>query len=157
MKRCKVHTVTEENYKWIFSKVTKFFEGREGFTSWHQFYGGMKKRVRTVHNNRKFPTFYHIGNLDRNFVPDSERVIHTYQYGFEVCSHEDEDHIPEDVLVVRMNDDEGFCIHPGDKVAFLGNRILIRTESAVNPYKYCYQMFQILKEKDFRKGPTSVW
>ena len=70
MKRFKVHTITDTNYKWIFSKVRKFFEGRDGFTSWHQFYGSMQKRVSTFHNNRKF-SFCH---MFRSGYPDETSI-----------------------------------------------------------------------------------
>lgn len=119
--------ITKKNAKWVFSRLEKFFR-HKNFLCWHQFSGGMKKRIGHIVRGGRYSDGYSF---------DVMRKYHNVELRY-----------PEPKfgpgLIVDLNYDEGLLIKPGDSVAFLGNRIILKQKDGVIG-TYCYQCFQILK------------
>lgn len=124
--------ITEKNFNHIVAKLTKFFE-HENIACWHQFRGGMKKRIHRMIRNTRFDKidtmrFYYDVQVKTVTTVDNERCIKII--------------LRDDCL-----DYEGILLKVGYKIAFIGNRIIIRT-----PYKrfgfhkegFLYECFQIV-------------
>ena len=125
----KAITVTEKNIKSINGRLKRFFKHGD-FMVWHNFDCGMKKHISRY--------------IDINIPGHYEKHVDTmYPYrGITVHERVYSDKIT--TLYIEMNYDEGFRIKPGMKVAFLGNRVIIRSDFLSSIHKYCYQCFQIL-------------
>ena len=125
----KTIVITDKNYRWVFSRLKKFFD-HENFVCWHQWGGGMRKRLG------------HIVEIRRPDMPAYKTNVTRRYYQVRTRIYLD---IPEKPLFhVTLDFDSGLGLIPGDAVAFLGNRIIIRTWNvALN--QYLYECFQILK------------
>lgn len=119
----KAITIDSRNCNRVFSKLEKFFAHDE-FCGWHQWDTGMKKRIG-----------HHVKSHYGDYKHD---VMRLYRGPFTVKRLGNR-------LVINMSWDEGFVVGEGDKVAFLGNRIMIRTKQTCFDYQYLYQVFQINK------------
>ena len=121
----KVITISEKNMKEVYGRIRKFFYNKNntGFISWHNFDCGFKKHIPAL----KFD--------------DGERVIHKYPS-------------PNDVMLLQMGGNsyiglrltatDGMSLACGDKIAFVGNRIICRKEWFLDNHKYVYDVFQAI-------------
>lgn len=133
--------ITQQNCRMVHGRLVKFFHRHENFLVWHQFDGGMRKRIG------------HYIMLDEDIsgkmVPwkfDDMRSVHNIQIRsnnpFEVLRiiFEHDRYDPDDY------DYEGFVLSIGDEVLFLGSRIVVKTRMRIiEGYDYLYQCFQIIR------------
>jgi len=124
--------ITEKNFNHIVAKLTKFFE-HENIACWHQFRGGMKKRIHSMIRDSRF------GKFDTMRFYDNVQVkpVHTADN--------------KKFIRIDLRDDsfnyEGFLLEVGYEIAFIGNRIIVK-----RPYKrlgfdkegFLYECFQII-------------
>lgn len=129
----KVLTVTEKNFNFIAGRLMKFFN-HKNFVSWYQLSGGVKKRISTTINREDMTCHY--SNVK-------------FEVGEDLFTG-------NPVMVYYLSHNDTGSIIIGDKVAFLGNSVIIRTR--YNSYideidlifcnkvaidKYLYECFQI--------------
>jgi len=123
----KVFTVTEDNIKEICGRVRKFFYNRNetGFASWHTFDCGFKKRI------------------SRYIALDGPKkdvdTYYKYPAPLEVKLNDDQDRI-----IVYLTASDSFSIKPGDKIAFLGNRIVHKEKWIIRGHNFIYTVYQVL-------------
>lgn len=117
--------VSKENALVVKGRLKKFF-GHGSFVVWHQWDGGMRKRL---------------GRYVTLFTGCSVCVERRYS-GVEVVEHSE---FPDVVLGVRLSHDDGLVIKLGDEVWFLGNRVILKTKSPLSNHDYLYECFQIDK------------
>lgn len=129
-------TITEENYKRIFSKLEKFFN-HKNIMSWHTYDCGTKKRISAyMPKDPHKPKKYNTTRLYPN--PKTKRV--KLNSG-------------EDLLVINLDEHNSLTIQIGDTISFLGNRINLKREWIPHSnYKYLYACYQIMGES--YKDPT---
>ena len=127
----KTIVITDKNYRWVFSKLKKFFD-HENFVCWHQWGGGMRKRLG------------HIIEIHSPGYP-AYKVDVTRQY-HRVSSTVEETFDGDPLFRVSLNYDNALAIIPnrGIAVSFLGNRVIIKRYDKFSD-RYLYECFQILK------------
>lgn len=112
--------ITEDNRNMVYGRLKKFFENHS-VASWHNFNGGMRKRVKPYHG---IVTFYWNPKIELdydNFL--KEHIIHFY------LGYKHSDYVKD-----------------GDEIQFLGNRIVIKQLWMGGIYedkKYIYSCYQI--------------
>lgn len=129
----KVINVTEKNMKGIYGKLKKFFynKHRTGFEEWHNFDCGFKRHIspnividkQWIFNVNRFPSPDEV-----EYIPKGKRPGIDYDY-----------------IRIGLTTDNGASILPGDKIAFLGNRIITRTRWRIlRDRGYIYTVYQVL-------------
>lgn len=114
--------VTKKNYKFVTSKLKKFFD-HKSFIVWHDFNCGMKKRIGHILNTLNIKGYDTMSEYNNIYTRKSD---------------------VSDLMIVEMNYEESFLVEFGNEVWFLGNRVIIKSyHSCLN--KMLYQCFQINK------------
>lgn len=113
----KVFTVTDDNINYIFGRVVKFFYNNHetGFESWHSFDCGFKKHIprKILIDGKKVSTGIHY---------PKPLKISAYSRGRVTPGGND---ILESIII-NLTATDNDSIHIGDKIAFMGNRIILR-------------------------------
>lgn len=123
----KVITITEKNINDVYGKLCKFFYNNNstGFESWHNFDCSFKKHIsRYIY---KYP----------KLRGETIRISHSYPAPEKIS-------LGANKIVVSLTAGEGYTLDCGDKIAFLGNRIIQRREWGYSEEKYVYEVFQAL-------------
>lgn len=120
----KVITITEDNIKDVYGRLRKFFynNSKTGFECWHNFDCGFKKHIsRYVEiKNRKV------------------RICNLYPAPIEIKLHEKCMYI-----AFNLTATDGDGVQIGDKIAFCGNRIIIRKKWFLpHDHNYVYTVYQ---------------
>lgn len=132
-------TITEDNIKRIAGQLRKFFLaskipgrfcGRDEVLVWHQWTGGMKKRIGHV-----------IDVVD--FFDGHHEAFDTMRTCTSFSIRETANSILIEFYNGTSDEPSLFSIHIGDNIAFVGNRIIVKTRSLIEEYKYLYMCFQI--------------
>lgn len=123
--------ITEKNKNWVYGRLKKFF-GHQRFVCWHQFSGGMRKRIG------------HVIELSSSRQKIDIRRYRNIRYNMcEVGGKE--------YLRIHISPNEGMVFYPGTEVWFLGDRILTKEPmpSSFRPGRnYCYMCYQIARGFD---------
>lgn len=134
-------TITKANINSIYGRMKKFFynNNNTGFTSWHNFNCGFKRVNPIV-----------------EISGDKMRLERTYPAPLKVALSKNYEKQPE--ISVTLTAADGFVLGIGDKVAFCGNRIIIRDEfynGFRKPIDYCYMVYQAfpmsIEEQDMKQ------
>lgn len=117
----KVITVTEKNIKDVYARMKKFFYNKNytGFTSCHNFDCGFKKRI------------------SKYIEIDGEKISVERQYLAPLKMF-----LENDTIYINLNVIDGCHLTCGDKIAFLGNRIMFRNTWRLMGSNYVYHVFQ---------------
>ena len=136
----KVITITEKNIKEVYGRLKKFFynNNHSGFEEWHNFDCGFKKHISPL---------LHIGkdkirNVNNYPSPDA---IEYNQKG------------TGSYIILRLTATDGDSLHIGDKIAFLGNKIIYRTKGFFAGHKYIYTVFQAASMSDEEQNKKKLW
>lgn len=127
----KVFIVTENNIKEIYGRVYKFFYNRNktGFACWHTFDCGFKKKI------------------SRYIALDTQKkdtdTYYKYPSPLEVKLNDEQNRI-----IIYLTATDSFSIKPGDKIAFLGNRIIHKEKWIIRGYDFVYTVYQVLPMND---------
>lgn len=117
-------TISEANIKDIYTRIRRFFynNNRTGFTSWHNFDCGFKKRI-----NKYI-------NINGEKVDTSQN----YPMPLEVT-------LDKNKIYITMTAGSGTRLSIGDEIAFLSNRIILKQKwdfSLNKTEEYIYTVFQ---------------
>ena len=127
--------ITEKNFKSVAGRVKKFIKSDRNYLVWHQWTGGMRKRIGTT--------------IPMDYDDDLFSLIHNppKRYNTQHDAYEVECRVVDDMILInyvdKMDDSCGFDLTIGDEIRFYGNRIVTKTKSVVPKYKYCYEVLQI--------------
>lgn len=137
-------TINSHNAKWIASRLNRFF-GSHHLVTYHQWDCGMKKRIGKIMKGDPYSS-----------DPETRSSFDTTMAVFKAsCSVRDS--ISSDEVVISINEsldqfedyDAGYILKEGDKVAFLGNRVIFRIHYPLKmlysyqKYDYLYVCYQI--------------
>lgn len=138
----KVITITENNIKEVYGRLRKFFynNNETGFEGWHNFDCGFKKHInRNIYiNGKKVPTCIMYP------APDEIELI---------LKRDENNYYNLDFIRISLTATDSFSLQYGDKIAFCGNRIILRTKCFFSGYKYIYSVYQVNpmpKERQYR-------
>ena len=137
MSKMKVITVTEENLDVIFGRLYKFFYNKHktGFTCWHNFDCGFKRHINPIVeiDGEKI-------NVMREYPTPAKMRLNNGLFTY------------SDYILINLTANDSELIEPGDKIAFLGNRIIIRSKwFSFSEYNYIYTVYQAEPMSDERK------
>ena len=130
--KMKTIEITENNANWIIGRLNRFFR-HKNFIVWHQFNGGMKKRISRYlkfPHNKYTPYTYDI-NTSSLYLNVELFPVSDIKY-------------PDVIARITLSDCSMVVIALGDRVTFLGNRIIISNDRGTNGSRF-YQCFQICK------------
>lgn len=137
MARMKIITITEKNANWVIGRLNRFFK-HDKMLVWHQFDCGIRKRLGSIIdlgvNSRPFNNPKKMVDVTRMYDGVSFRK---YNNPYIV------DYYRDTVACIDLNYDEGYTIGIGDKIVFLGNRIIVRNNFNMIGHQYLYTCFQI--------------
>lgn len=143
-------TITESNYKQVFGRLKKFFN-HDGLLTWHQFDCGMKKRIGHILHQKEV-------TIDGEVFIPAETVNVMYHVSDVECVEMGSNLIvyynDSDISCRLFGEDDKSCAADfsiGDEVAFLGNRIIVKSRWGLPNHHYCYQCYQIGGQFDTRK------
>jgi hypothetical protein len=115
--KLKTILITDGNKARIWSKLNKFFS-HSAYTKWHTYDCGMRKRI-------------------RHKMPGSSNTMEYYPCVKAKLSD-------EDTFVISLNVGSSRTIKVGDSIAFVGNRIIVKTKWWGNgEYSWLYWCCQI--------------
>lgn len=131
----KVYTVTENNLNYIYGRLIKFFynNNKTGFERWHTFDCGFKKHIprEIVINGEKVSTSI-----------DYPRPLKISGYSIGKVKPTGKDILDSIVIIFTATDSDS--IHIGDKIAFMGNHIIVSSKWAfTKQHKYVYNVYQV--------------
>lgn len=127
--------LSEKNILHVGGMIKKFFNKHKNFIAWHQFNCGMKKRI-GYDINIRMP-----GDTEDMFVSTNRKVCNIECKINKNCSY------PISIGYIDNYEEYcGFGLKVGDKVSFIGNRIMFRTKEPFGngKYRYLYQCYQIV-------------
>lgn len=119
--------VTEKNFKWIYSRLKKFF-GHRYMSYWHTFDCGNKKRIGKKIDSGRYN--------EKPIIPDE----HYRHHPVDVSLNE---RFP-DYIFMKCGRDSSWTIKVGDTISFIGNRIILKKKwFPISGNEYVYYCFQI--------------
>ena len=133
-------TITKENIARIEGQLKKFFRDRK-FIGWHTWTGGMRKRIGYLVpiDCENGTEFYDVRRQYDQFevIRGNDSIIIKYydtHSRYDYHCYDDDD-----------GDGSECCtmLEYGDQIAFLGNRIIVKTKSPIPKHKYLYECFQV--------------
>lgn len=119
--------VTEKNFKWIYSRLKKFF-GHRYMSYWHTFDCGNKKRI-----GKK---------IDYGRHSKKPIILDEHYLRWPVNASLDE-RFP-DYIFLKWGWNNSWTIRVGDTISFIGNRIIHKKKwFSISGNEYIYYCFQI--------------
>lgn len=120
-------TITEKNINEICGRLRKFFynNNKTGFETWHNFDCGFKKRID--------PNIEIAGEKIRNIISYPAPLSISLETSLFGSKH----------IIIHYTAEDSESLQIGDKIAFCGNRIMMRQKWCLSDYKYVYSVYQV--------------